>query len=96
MPVTPADFRLKFPEFANTTRVPDTMVQSHLDEALRLTPEDIWGDLQDDGVAWLAAHTIVLSPVGLNMRKGEKPGESAYGRHRVKLEESVGPTFLVF
>ena len=51
------------------------------------------GDLEDDGVSYLAAHLLALAPSARDMRKGEKPGETMYGRERKILEAIVSSGF---
>lgn len=88
--MTPAELRALFPEF---TRATDALIQSRIDWATARTPADIWGDKRDQGIAWLAAHFLALAPGSEDMRKGEKPGETSYGRERKRLNVQVSSGF---
>ncbi len=90
--MTAAEFKVLFPEFS---RASDALVESRLLWATDRTPEDVWGDLQDQGIAWLTAHFLCLLPEAKDMRKGEKPGESMYGRERSRLALVVRGGFRV-
>lgn len=90
--MTAAEFKALFPEFS---RASDALVTSRLEWAEARTPSDIWGDLQDQGIAWLTAHFLVLLPEAKDMRKGEKAGESIYGRERQRLALVVSGGFRV-
>jgi hypothetical protein len=54
---TPAEFKTRFPEFAN---VSDAEIQTQLDRALAYLPEDRWGCYYEDGVYLLAAHFLAI------------------------------------
>lgn len=84
--MTPAAFRLVVPAF---TRASDALIADKLAMAERRTPVAIWGDLQEDGVKYLAAHLLALEPEARDLVKGEKVGESTYGRERKTLEAIV-------
>lgn len=56
-----ATFRVQFPEFK---AVADTFVQAHLDAAELEVDADVWGTKADQGIAYLAAHKMALSPMG--------------------------------
>jgi len=88
--VTPAAFKALFPEFDGAS---DALVQGRLTWAEERTPAGIWGDKEDQGVAWLAAHFLCLLPGSEDMRKGEKPGETMYGRERARLNKIVASGF---
>lgn len=82
--MTPAEFKVLFEEFAGAS---DATVQARLTWAEDRTPLAIWGDNRDQGVAWMAAHMLCMLPGSEDMRKGEKPGESMYGRERARLNK---------
>ena len=84
--MTPNDFRARFPAFA---RASDALIADRLAKAERRTPAAIWGDLQSDGVEYLAAHLLSLEPAARDLAKGEKAGESTYGAERKRLEAIV-------
>ena len=90
--MTPAEFRALFPEFTGAS---DALIQSRLTWAEDRTPADVWGDKRDQGIAWLAAHFLALLPEAKDMRKGEAPGETSYGRERKRLARSVASGFRV-
>lgn len=89
---TPATFRAIFPEFAGAT---DALISSRIVMAYDRTPADVWEDLQAQGHAWLAAHLLCLLPGSRDLRLGEAPGESMYGRERLRLERVVSSGFRV-
>ena len=84
--MTAAEFRAIFPAFS---RASDALIEERLAQAERRTPGAIWGDLQEDGVKYLAAHLLALEPQARDLAKGERFGESAYGRERLFLETIV-------
>lgn len=84
--MTAAEFRDLFPEFSKAS---DTLIESRISWAEDRTPSDIWGDKQTQGIAWLAAHFLCLLPEAKDLRKGEKPGETPYGRERARLNRIV-------
>lgn len=90
--MTAAEFKALFPEFNNA---PDALVESRIAWATSRTPADIWGDDQDQGIAWYAAHFLALLPAAKDMRKGEKPGESMYLRERQRMNAIVSSGFRV-
>lgn len=58
MAVTPAEFKIRFPEFGS---VLDARVQLFLDDAELELDTSRWGDRYDKGQALLAAHYLTLS-----------------------------------
>jgi hypothetical protein len=84
--MTPAQFRAVVPAFA---RASDALIADKLAMAERRTPVGILGELQEDGVKYLAAHLLALEPGARDLVKGEKVGESTYGRERKTLEAIV-------
>ena len=70
--ITVAGFRDYFPEFKDTARFPDTQIQRNLDLSSRLLRESVWGELYDDGIAYLTAHNIALMtpPAGAGAASG--------------------------
>ncbi len=89
---TAANFRLLFPEFA---RADTPTIESRIAWAEERTPADIWDATRPQGIAWMAAHFLCLLPSAKDMRKGEKAGETMYGRERQKLNRIVGGGFRV-
>lgn len=69
MAVTSAQFRLDFPEFADTDVFPDSMVNFWLNFALGMLNECRWGSMLNMGLELMTAHQLVLAD-----RNGYKPG----------------------
>lgn len=61
MTVTPAQLRSDFPEFADTTKYPDSLIQTWLTVAASLVNADRWVELTDIGIELITAHHLVLS-----------------------------------
>ena len=85
--MTAAEFRALFPEFANA---PDALIESRIAWAVARTPESVWGDHLEHGIAFMAAHFLAMLPEAKAMRKGEKPGETMYLAERKRLARLVG------
>lgn len=90
MPLDTAAFLVHHPEFTST---PTATVQAKLDEAYRRTPAKVWGNLQDDGARYLAAHLLALLPNARDMRVGAK--EDLYHAERMRLVGVVASGFRV-
>jgi len=88
--VTPAAFILLFPEFAGAD---SDLIQTRIDWATERTDAAVWGDKTDQGIAWMTAHFLCLLPEAKDMREGEKPGETSYGRERFRLNRIVSSGF---
>lgn len=58
MALTVADFRIRFPEFADDTTYPDARIQLFLDDATTCVNETCWGNKYEMGVCYLAAHNL--------------------------------------
>lgn len=97
MTVTYASFVAEFPEFADVAYT--AIVNARLATALRQTPADVWGDLQDDGIKWLAADLVSRSPQGRQLRLVNSSGGgqdgSIYAGERRRLEGIVASGFRV-
>lgn len=88
--MTPAEFKALLPEFA---AAPDPLVQSRLDQAELRTPADVWGDLQDQGILYLAAHLLSMLP---QARPMNKDGDgSPYSAERKRLNGIVSSGYRV-
>jgi len=61
MTVTTAQLRADFPEFADTTVYPDSMVQTWLTAAMSLVNADRWMELTNVGIELVTAHHLALS-----------------------------------
>lgn len=90
MPVSLSEFRERFPEF---DRASDTLVVGRIAEAERRTPADVWGALEDDGIAYLAAHLLSLLPQSRDMRV--EGFEDLYSTNRRRLARAVVGGFRV-
>lgn len=95
MAVTPADFKLSFPEFAGViggVAVDDAYIQVWLDRAARHISPTVWRAKYDDGVLFLAAHWMTVSPQGQGAKLNNADGTSTYGKQydRLKLEVTGG------
>lgn len=97
MTVTYASFVEEFPEFASPDYV--AIVNARLATATLQTPADVWGDLRDAGISWLAADLISRSPQGRQLRllNGSAGGQddSLYSAERQRLEGIVASGFRV-
>lgn len=83
-------FREQFPEFKN---LGDSMVQAFLDAAALEVDADVWGTKEDQGIGYLAAHKMALSPYGQTARLGGKDS-STYKAHYEDLVRQVGCGWL--
>ena len=84
---TLADFRGRFDEYAGAS---DALVQVNLDAAALRTPAKVWGDIEDEGVLWLAAYLLSLDPRARGMaRAAGKDDENPYLRERRRQASSV-------
>ncbi len=88
MAVKVRKFKAEFPEFRATD---DALIQAKLNQAARRIHAPVWGDMADDGVMFLAAHLVSISPTGEHARL--KPGEETqYEKewNRMKREVTTG------
>ncbi len=81
MAVTEDDFIARFPEFEEA----GVTISVVLDEAVRRTDGDIFGNKTDDAVMYRAAHLLAISPFGQNARMVAKDGTTIYGNELEKL-----------
>lgn len=97
MTVTYASFIAEFPEFVDASS--EALVTARLTAAALRTPEDVWGDLRDDGIKWLAADLISRSPQGRQLRLVNGGGggqvDTIYSAERARLEGIVSSGFRV-
>jgi len=56
-----AQFRQDFPEFSDTTKYPDAVVQFWLTVSVSLVNPCRWGDLTNQGIELCTAHHLVLA-----------------------------------
>jgi hypothetical protein len=61
VPLSVADFRAEFPEFADTFAFSTDLIQRKLDQAERRISWDYLGDRADDAQGYLAAHLLLMS-----------------------------------
>lgn len=62
--MTPSQFRQDFPEFADTTKYPDSSVNFWLTVSVQLVSAARWGALTDQGIELCTAHHLVLGARG--------------------------------
>lgn len=58
MALTPADFKIRFPEFEE---IDNTRIQFFLNDAVLEVSESAWGTLYEKGVMSLSAHLLSIS-----------------------------------
>ena len=87
-----ADFIAEFAEFDGASQ---TLVVTMIAEAHRRTPATIWGDLEDDGAKYLAAHLLACSPFAAELKLVAKDRSTIYGDERLRLERIVSSGFRV-
>lgn len=75
MAVSASMFDNRFPEFAGR---PDDLLTSILAAATARCHSDAWGTGRNEGVLYLSAHLLALSPYGREMRMVNKDGTTAY------------------
>jgi hypothetical protein len=92
MAVDYRSFLARFPEFEPAGR---GMIRAAIEEATRGIDTEVWGDKTDDGVRWLTAHLLAISPFGQQARMVSKEGSSTYGDEHKRLMRSVTPGFRV-
>jgi len=86
------DFLARFPEFEPAD---SSMVASAIAEATRGVDASVWGDKTEDGIRWLAAHLLAITPWGQQARLVSKDGSTTYGKEHARLMRSVTPGFRV-
>ena len=90
--MTLTEFKIQFPEFKS---VPDPMLNAHIAAAsLECSPE-VWGTLLDQGIAYLAAHKLALSPYGNSAKLSNASGGSTYFTHYSDLVRKVAQGYRV-
>lgn len=62
MTLSVAEFRLEFPEFADTSAYSNDYVQRKLDQAARRMDASFFGDVADDAQGYMTAHLITINP----------------------------------
>ena len=93
MAVSPSSLVLRFPTFSD---VPLSLVDQCIQEAESRTDAAVWGARTDQGVQWLAAHLIAMSPeytqTGGKCKCGAD-GLTSYMRERVRMSRVVAGGF---
>lgn len=86
---TLAAFRIRFPEFSQAN---DPFVNANLTAAALEVDTDAWGAKTDEGVMFLAAHKMALSPFGMNARMVSRDGSTTYwtNYHRLLRQVAFG------
>jgi len=94
MPVLAADFTTggRFPEFSGA---PESLVLACIAEAESRTPADVWGEKRDQGVQFLAAHLLAMSPNAKDMRLKADPSQTIYLMERKRLARTVASGWRV-
>jgi hypothetical protein len=91
--VTYASFIAEFPEFDGAGY--EAVVTARLVTAALQTPEDVWGNLRDDGIKWLTADLVARSPQGRELRLVNRENDSIYSVERRRLEGIVSSGYRV-
>lgn len=88
-----------FPEFA---KAPKTLVDRKIVEASRLVDREVWRDKADDGISYLAAHLLSMSPFGQharlvppNSKVTREDALTTYERQYLALRRMVASGFRV-
>lgn len=95
--LTPAGFKLRFPEFAS---VADECVQMVIDENVFLFNADVWGNQLDTGMGYVVAHELSQAnqPVATKATAsdivGKKVGEVQITRDPVLLSQQIKDPYL--
>ena len=74
MAVDAASFIIDFPEFSETDTA---LIDAKIADAVGRVSAETWADLTDQGVKYLAAHLIAMSPLGEQSRLELKAGPDA-------------------
>jgi len=86
MAVSVANFQARFPEFASTDTGLITLV---LAEASAQIETSVWSTRRDEGIKYLTAHLLAISPMGEPARLGADKMETIYGKHFERLMKQV-------
>lgn len=100
MAITASQFRVNFPEFANITVFPDTLIQFWISVADLLIIPDIWGELEDIGKQLYLAHQLVIEKknaqgASINNGIGGVPGTTAQGQIASQSADKVSVSFSI-
>lgn len=90
-----ATFRQSFPEFADATRYPDSLVTFWLDVVTRMLNPDRWADLLDIGLSLALAHHLVLAVRDQNSAQAGKVPGTVLGMQTSKSVDTVSVSYDV-
>ena len=90
--MTLGDFRTLHPEFRTA---PDAMVQSRIDQATSRVAPDIYGDLTERAIEFLAADLLARTPFGLSQRLVDDKGQTTYEQEFEAIKSIVAPRMIV-
>lgn len=80
-------FRERLPEFSDVGRYTDPVVEIQLSVAYRMLNADRWAEMLDDGVAWCAAHMLVITAAAIS---ASDAGKAVGGISGPQASKSVG------
>lgn len=92
MAVTREQFLVQFPEFSKSNAA---LVEAMLAAAELEIDRDVWDAKADQGVMYLAAHKLALSPMGNSAELVPAGGVTSYRIHYDALVLQVGSGFRV-
>ena len=90
-----ATFRQSFPEFADATRYPDSLVTFWLDVVTRMLKPDRWADMLDIGLSLALAHHLVLAVRDQNTAQAGKVPGTVLGMQTSKSVDTVSVSYDV-
>lgn len=91
--MTPDQFRQDFPEFADTTRYPDSLVTLWLTVGSSLVNADRWGELTNIGIELVTAHHLVLAARDQQAAAGSGVPGQASGPQSSKSIDKVSVSY---
>lgn len=95
MTITSTQFRADYPEFTDTTKFPDPVVNYWIGIAYQMLPEAIWGEQLDLAACLYVAHNVVIEARAmLTSAAGGLPGE-ATGPKSSKSVDKVSVSYDV-
>ncbi|KWN75796.1 DUF4054 domain-containing protein [Burkholderia ubonensis] len=88
-----SQFRQTFPEFGDTTKYPDAVIQIWLTVAVSLVNPERWQELTDIGIGLVTAHHVALSTRDTNTSAvGGVPGQVT-GPQSAKSVDKVSASY---
>lgn len=79
-------FRLRFPEFRTAS---NTLINSVIAEATARVASDVFGDLTEAAIGYLAAHLLAVSPFGKNQRLEDSTTVTTYWTEYITIRQQV-------